>query len=152
MLGSRSTYGRTSKKLYAGGNDLLEQIITGVERWIHFYQPSSWFGKKRGRGTEKIQKWVVCWTGDVNSYLGLPWLVYAEFGPDVCKEKWYITQDTYFDFVMHLSNAIWSKRLGLLGQKVVLINSNACPHRMQFIQTILKDFHWEQFTHPLHHT
>ncbi len=36
--------------------------------------------------------------------------VYAEFGPDACKGKQNVTQNTYFDTLMHLRNAIWSKR------------------------------------------
>ncbi len=48
---------------------------------------------------------------------------------------------------MHLRNVIWSERLGLLLQKVVLIRDNARPHRAQLIQTLLKNFHWEQFEH-----
>ncbi len=43
----------------------------------------------------------------------------------------------------------WSKRRGLLGQKVVLIHASACPHRALLIQT-LKDFHWKQFKHLLY--
>ncbi len=30
-------------------------------------------------------------------------------------------------------------------QKVILIYDSACPHTVQSIQTLLKDFHWEQF-------
>ncbi len=36
------------------------------------------------------------------------------------------------------------------GQKVVLIHDNARPHSVQLIKTLLKDFHWEQFKHPLY--
>ncbi len=77
-------------------------------------------------------------------------LAYAEFGPYACKEKRNVTQDTYFDNLMHLRNVMWSnKRNRLLIQKVVLIHDNACLHKAQLIRTKLKDFHWEQFEHPL---
>ncbi len=42
------------------GNDLLEQIIIGDEKWIHFYKPerksASMVWKKRRKNTEKIQE------------------------------------------------------------------------------------------------
>ncbi len=49
-LGSSITHRRTLKKsresgiqhpysVQAGSNDLLEQIITGDESWLHFYEP-----------------------------------------------------------------------------------------------------------------
>ncbi len=75
-------------------------------------------------------------------------LVYIKFGLDGSKEKRNITLDTYFDTSIHLKNAMQSRRWGLLSQKVVVIHDNACPHRAQLIQTLMKDFHWEQFEHP----
>ncbi len=43
--------------------------------------------------------------------------------------------------LMHLRNAIQSKRRGLLSQKIVLIYDKAHPQRWWLIQTLLKDFH-----------
>ncbi len=51
---------------------------------------------------------------------------------------------------MHLMYEIWSKRQGWLSQKIILIHDNARPHRVELIQTLLKDFHWEQFEHYLY--
>ncbi len=75
-------------------------------------------------------------------------LAYTKFGSDVHKEQQNITQDIYFNTLMHLRNAIWSMKWGLLVQKVILIHDNAHPHRVRLIQTLLKDFCWEQFEHP----
>ncbi len=71
--------------------------------------------------------------------------MYSEFGPDACKEKQNDTQDTYFDTLMHLRNAIQSERRKLLSQKVVLIWNDACSHKAHLIQTLMKDFHRENF-------
>ncbi len=40
--------------------------------------------------------------------------VYTEFSPDAHKKKQNVTQDPYFDILMHLKNAMWSNRWGLL--------------------------------------
>ncbi len=42
---------------------------------------------------------------------------------------------------------MWFKRRGLLSQKVILIRDNARPYRVHLIQTLPKDFYWEQFKH-----
>ncbi len=66
---------------------------------------------------------------------------------DTCKEKQYVTQDTYFNTLMQLRNVIQLSRRGSLSQKIVLIHDNAHPHRVQLIQTLLRDFCWEQLEH-----
>ncbi len=72
-------------------------------------------------------------------------LVYAEFGPDARKEKQNVIQDTYFNILMHFRHAIWCRGQGLLSQKIVLIQDNSYPRRVQLIKILLKGFHWEQF-------
>ncbi len=71
-------------------------------------------------------------------------------GLDACKEKQNAVLDTYFYTLICLRNVIWCKRPELLSQKVVLIYDHACPHKALLIQALLKDFHWEQFEHPLY--
>ncbi len=51
---------------------------------------------------------------------------------------------------MHLKNAIWSYRRGLLGQIVVSIHDNAHLHRAQLILTLLKNSQWELFEQLLY--
>ncbi len=58
-------------------------------------------------------------------------LVYAEFDLDARKEEQNVTQNTYFDTLMHLTNATWSKWQDCC-QKVILIHKNACLYRTQF--------------------
>ncbi len=42
------------------------------------------------------------------------------------------------------------KRQGLFSQIAVSICDSPCPHKVQLIETLLKDFQWEQFEHPLY--
>ncbi len=72
-------------------------------------------------------------------------LVYIEFGPDAHKGKRNVIQDTYFDTLMCLRNAMSYKIQGLLSRKVILIRDNAHLHWVQLIETLLKDFNWKQF-------
>ncbi len=127
-------------------NDLLEQIITNNESWIHFYEPetklaSMVWEKKGARRKFKNERspgqvmLMVFW--DCHS------LVYVEFGPEASEEKRNVTQETYSLTLMHSRNEIWSKRWGLPNQKVILIHDNAHPHTVQPIQTRPKDSHWE---------
>ncbi len=74
--------------------------------------------------------------------------MYAELDSDACKEKQNITQDNYFDSLMHLRNVVWSETERLLSQKVVLFHNNARLHKAQLIPTVLKDFCCKQFEHP----
>ncbi len=60
-------------------------------------------------------------------------LMYTEFGHDAHKEKWNVTQETYFDTLIHLKNMIRSKRQGLLSQEVFLIHNNVHPHKAHLI-------------------
>ncbi len=54
----------------------------------------------------------------------------------------------YFNTLTHLRTAVWFKRQGILSQEVILIRDNVRPHAAQFIEILLKYFHWEQFKHP----
>ncbi len=79
----------------ADGNDLLEWIVTSDESWIHFYEPerksACMVWKKRGRSAEKIQEWRSARQVMLTAFWDCHGLVYAEFGPDACKEKRNVT-------------------------------------------------------------
>ncbi len=102
------------------GNGLLERIITSNENEIHFYEPerksASVISKKRESLAEKNQKWVVRWV-ILTAFWGCHNFVYAEFGPNAHKEKQNVTQDTYFDSLKHLKNAIQSLETKIVPSK-----------------------------------
>ncbi len=59
---------------------------------------------------------MVYQAGDITGFWDCCGLVYPEFGPDA-QEKQNVTQDTYLDTLMHLRNAIQSKRWGFVQSK-----------------------------------
>ncbi len=130
------------------GNDLLKEAITSYESWIHFYSErksvSMFWGKKEGEASRKFKNERSTRQVILIAFWNCHGLVYAKFDPGPHKEKQNVSQGTYFDTLMHLRNSIWSKIRGMLIQNVVLIHDNVCPHRAQLIQTLLKDFCWEQ--------
>ncbi len=88
------------------GNDLLEQIITSDHSWIYFYHLERkstsmvWIKKeeempKRFKNEQSTRQVML------TAFWNCHGLVYTEFSPDAHKEKQNITQDTYFDILMH---------------------------------------------------
>jgi len=71
-------------------------------------------------------------------------MIYWEFSNG---EKSRIMQETYFNTLIHLQNAIKSKRPGLLSHKVCLLHDNARPHTARLIRFLLVDFKWIVFNH-----
>ncbi len=117
------------------GIDLLGWVITGDESGIHFYEPERKSLSMVCGKLEVPRKFKNEWSARqviLTAFWDCCGFVYTEFGPDACKGKRDFTQDIYFDTLMHLRNAIWSKRWGLLSQKVVLIHDSARPHRSWF--------------------
>ncbi len=103
------------------GNDLLEQIITVNESWIHFYQPKknqwAWFGKKEKEAQRKFKNEWSIGKMMLMAFSDCCSLVYTEFGSDALKEQQNVTQDTYFNTLIRLRNVIWSKRRGFFSIK-----------------------------------
>ncbi len=59
-------------------------------------------------------------------------------------------RELYFDILMRLREAIKKKRPGKLSRNVFLIHDNATPHTAGFITSLLADFQWDVFQHPVY--
>ena len=136
-------------QFHALGNNFLECIITGDESWIHFWTPETKEQSKvwKRKEEETLRKFkTIPSAGKV--MLTVFWdhhgPIYWEFSDG---EKSSITQETYFDTLNHLRNAIKLKRPGLLSWKVCLLHDNAQPHTARLIQFLLEDFKWIVFPH-----
>ncbi len=133
------------------GESLVDRIVTGDEKWVHYYTPQmkekskQWKRKdeqtpvkcKRERSAGKVNL-TVFWDAEG--------IVLAEYGTKESR----INKDTYFDTLMRLRTAIKNKRPGKLSKKIFLIHDNARPHTANIVQTLLADFKWEVFAHPPH--
>jgi len=137
------------------GEAFLDQIVTGDECWVHFYTPeskrSSMTWKTKDEPTPKKFK-VVPSAGAV--MLTFFWdregPLLIEFLPTqkVKGKRRTVTQDTYFDTMIRLRQAIKAKRRGKLSQKICLLHDNARPHTARLIALLLNDFKWFTFPHP----
>ncbi len=88
------------------GNDLLEQIITGDERWAHFWTRKKIREhdlEKKEEAQRKFKNKRYARQVTLMAFSDCCDLVYAEFGPHASKEK----QNTQrFNTLMHLRNVI----------------------------------------------
>ncbi len=151
MQGSLTTHGRSSKKSHGRSTQLFYSLTraNNYQQWkldpfLRARKKISECGsgkKKREEVPRKFKNERSAYQMMLMAFWDCYGLVYAEFGPDACKEKRNVTQDKYFNSLMHLRNVIWSKRQGLLNQEVILIHDNAHPHRVHMIQILLKGFH-----------
>ncbi len=135
----------------ARGDKFLDQLVTGDETWVHYWTPetkrASMVWKTATEPAPKKFKTVPS-SGKVMATLfwdreGPLLLEYMQKGST-------ITQQTYFDTILRLRDAIKRKRPGKLRRGIVLLHDNARPHTAALMQWLYTDLQWDVFGHPAH--
>ncbi len=131
------------------GNALFNRIIMGDEVWVHYGCPNQ--KQPPCNGSTKMRKHWKSWRwwlpqGKVMATVFWNWkgVLLVEYLPP----KRNITQETYFETILHLRNAIKQKHLRKLSQGIFLLQDNAHPHVTALIQGLLADLGWFVFHHP----
>ncbi len=131
------------------GNTFLDQIVTGDETWVHYWTPetkqASMQWQKKGEKTpRKFKTRPSAGKIMMNVFWDNKGILLLEYFPKTQN----VNQETYFDSLMKLRQAIKIKRPGKLSKKIVLLHDNARPHVAALVTSLLKDFDWTVFSHP----
>ncbi len=134
------------------GSELLEQVVTGDELWIHRLTPkmkaSSSLWKTKNEPLLRKFK-MECSAGKVMmAFWGCRGLIYVELGTDASRTRMAIMKAIYFNTSLCTHNAIKERRHGLLLRTVFVLHNNARSHRTKLIKNLITDFKWEKFTNP----
>ncbi len=151
---SEGTHGCALKFLtmyWEEGDALFDRIITGNEMWVHYWMPEStvasmqWKHKDK-KALKKFKKTAS--TGKVMATVFWDWqeVLLVEYLP----RKQNVTQETYFDTILHLRNAIKRKHPEKLSQGIFLLQDNARPHVAALIRVLLADLGWFVFHYPVY--
>lgn len=131
------------------GDSFLDQIVTGDETWVHYFQPETkrasmeW---KHSTSPRTKKPKVVASAGKVmlTLFFDNEGVVLAEFMPKGTT----INSAAYCATLKRLRKALKDRRPGKLTRKIVLIHDNATPHSARVTQDLLKKFKWDVWEHP----
>jgi histone-lysine N-methyltransferase SETMAR len=123
------------------GEKFLSRIVTGDEKWVHYYTPETkekskqWVAKgarppKKAKMESSAGKVMLTCFWDEE---GVILEEYAQKGETITKER-------YFDTLIKLCAALKEKRRGKLSSGIVLLHDNAPAHRAHLITNLLDDF------------
>jgi len=133
------------------GEKLFDRIVTGDEKWVHHYTPEMKSASRQWKTTDdptpvKAKNQRSAGKVLLTTFWDAEGILLEEY----MEPKQTVNQETYFDTLMRLRQAIKHKRPGKLSEKVLLIHDNARPHTAKLIQLLLRDFKWQIFAHPAH--
>ncbi|KFM64801.1 Histone-lysine N-methyltransferase SETMAR, partial [Stegodyphus mimosarum] len=131
------------------GENFLNQIVTGDETWVCHFTPESKQQSMEWRHTHspKKQKFKVTMSSQkimCTVFWDRKGVLLTEFLP----RGETINAARYCETLTKLRRAIQNKRRGMLSKGIVLLHDNARPHTAGVTQSLIRQFHWEQFDHP----
>ncbi len=134
---------------HAKGEDPFDQLITGDEKWaIHFtWKSASKQCVANGGNCPVKVKWDRL-AGKVN--LTVFWDNQGIQLEEYVQKSVKIMKETYFDFFLHLWEAIKKKYPSKQSRGMILLHDKARAHKVQLIMFLLNDFHWDMLGHPIH--
>ena len=131
-------------------DDFLQRLVTGVESWVHYFQPETKRASKEWcHSTSPKPKKFRTQPSTGKVMLTLFW---DNRGPVIehsMPRGTTVTSASYRDLLKnHLKPAIRSKRRGLLSTGILLQHDNVRPYTACATAATIEDMHFECLPHP----
>ena len=131
------------------GEAFFDRVVTGDETWVHYWTPETKEASKQWKTRDeptpvKFKEQPSAGKVMATVFWDRQGVLLVEYLAD----RSTLTQDTYFDTLMKLRDAIKRKRPGKLSKGILLLHDNARPHVAKLIRHLLDQFRWKVFGHP----
>ncbi len=133
------------------GEDILDQVMTGDETWVHYYTPPTNQANKNKVKTGEYPRVKVKTERSVNKCMvTIFWDRKGVILTHSMPRGITINADTYCLVLQDLRMTVCCKRPGQQCKFILLLHDSARAHSAIKMKNLLQQFGWTVFEHPIH--